>query len=357
MNQPTTPPNTRLVTLLRRPGSDGPSPDDFAVEEHPIPELRPGELLVRNIAMSVDPSMRGRLDVGEKQYTTNFQIGEPLDGSAIGVVLASAGAPVEPGVLIPGAVVPGTVVRHRLGWREYAVVDAATVTVVDTDLAPVGAWLGVLGQTGFTAWVGLKRIGAVRPGDTVFVSAAAGAVGSVAGRFARLLGASRVVGSAGGPVKVAQLVDDLGYDDAFDYRAESPRDAVARLVPDGIDVYFDNVGGPQLVAALHNMRLEGRIALCGMISQFSDDGRGQDINHLIEAVLRRVTIRGFIVRDHEDMRTDFETSVAGWLRTGEIEAVQTVTDGIDHAVEAFLGMLRGANVGKALVRLDTDWSI
>jgi NADPH-dependent curcumin reductase CurA len=205
--------------------------------------------------------------------------------------------------------------------------------------------------------VGLKRVGELHEGDSVFVSAAAGAVGSAAGRFAKLLGAGRVIGSAGGPAKVAQLVDQLGYDDAFDYRAEAPRAAVTRLAPDGLDVYFDNVGGPQLVAALHHMRINGRIALCGMISQYSDDGRGQDINHLIEAVLRRVTIRGFIVRDHEDMRPEFERTVADWLRSGQVEALQTVTDGLDHAVEAFLGMLKGGNVGKALVRLDTAWDV
>jgi NADPH-dependent curcumin reductase CurA len=342
------PTTTRLVTLQGRPEPGGdPTPDLFAVEERPIPPLEPGQLLLRNIAMSVDPSMRGRLDLGEKQYTTNFQIGQPLDGSAIGQVLAAEGADVAVGALV----------RHRAGWREHAVVDATTATTVDAEVAPLGAWLGILGQTGFTAWVGIKRIGEMRAGDTVFVSAAAGAVGSAAGRFARLLGAERVVGSAGGAAKVAQLVDALGYDDAMDYRAESPKDAVPRLAPDGIDVYFDNVGGPHLVAALHNMKVGGRIALCGMISQYSEDGRGQDINHFIEAVLRRVTARGFIVRDHEDMRPEFERTVGGWLRTGEVDALQTVTDGIDHAVDGFLAMLQGGNVGKALVRLDTDWEI
>jgi NADPH-dependent curcumin reductase CurA len=231
------------------------------------------------------------------------------------------------------------------------------VSAVAVDAAPVGAWLGVLGQTGFTAWVGLKRIGDLHQGDTVFVSAAAGAVGSAAARFAKLLGAERVVGSAGGAAKVAQLVDQLGYDDGFDYRSETARQALPRVAPDGIDLYFDNVGGPQLVAALYNMRLNGRVALCGMISQYAPDGQGQDINHLIQAVLRRVTVRGFIVRDHEDMRPEFEQCVTGWLRSGEIEALQTVTDGLEHAAEALLAMLAGGNVGKALVRLDTTWEI
>ena len=341
------PTSTRMVVLRGRPGLGAdPTPDLFAIEERPIPEMQTGQLLVRNIAMSVDPSMRGRLDLGEKHYTTNFEVGQPLDGSAIGQVIATEGG-------IP----VGAVVRHRAGWREHAVVDAETVAVVDPDAAPVGAWLGILGQTGFTAWVGLKRIGELHAGDTVFVSAAAGAVGSAAGRFAKLLGAGRVVGSAGGPDKVRELVEHLGLDDAMDYRAESPRQAVSRLAPGGIDVYFDNVGGPHLVAALKNMTVGGRVALCGMISQYADNGRGEDINNLIEAVLRRVTIRGFIVRDHEDMRPEFEHTVTAWLASGDVQVLQTVTDGIDHAVEGFLGMLKGANVGKALVRLDPTWEI
>ena len=175
--------------------------------------------------------------------------------------------------------------------------------------------------------------------------------------MAKLMGASRVVGSAGGAAKVRLLVDELGYDDAFDHRAEDPGEGLRRVAPDGIDLYFDNVGGPQLVAALNAMHIGGNISLCGMISQFEASGRGQDINRLIEAVLRRITIRGFIVRDHEDLRPQFERDVAGWLRTGEITARQTVFEGLDHAVEAFLGMLGGANVGKMLVRLDPTWTV
>ncbi|MFN8021491.1 MAG: NADP-dependent oxidoreductase [Acidimicrobiales bacterium] len=347
MTDTSLPTTTRLVTLRARPSAGGPVADDFAVEERPIPDLAPGQLLLRNIVMSVDPSMRGRLETTEKQYTYNFEIGEPLDGSAIGVVLAST----APDVAV------GTVVRHRMGWRDHAVIDASTATAVDTDAAPAGSWLGVLGQTGFTAWVGLKRIAEMREGDVVFVSAAAGAVGTAAAQFAKLLGASRVVGSAGGAAKVQRLIDDLGYDDGFDYRGERAKAALRRVAPDGIDVYFDNVGGEQLVAALDNMRINGRIALCGMISQFDTSARVYDINRLIESVLRRVTIRGFIVRDHEDMRPEFEQRVSAWLRSGEVVNHQTVADGIDHAVDAFLGMLKGDNIGKALVRLDTTWPV
>ena len=338
---------TRMVTLLRRPGPAGPVPEDFTLEDRPLPGLQPGQLLLQNIVMSVDPAMRGRLETTEKHYTTNFEIGQPLDGSAIGVVIDSGDS----------GIAPGTVVRHRLGWREHAVVDAAGVSVVAVDTAPAGAWLGILGQTGFTAYVGLTRIAQMRAGDVVFVSAAAGAVGSATGRFAKLLGASRVVGSAGGAAKVRALVDELGYDDGFDYRAETPGDALSRVAPDGIDVYFDNVGGAQLIAALEAMRVGGRVALCGMISQYDESGAQHNINRLIEAVLRRVTLRGFIVRDHEEARPEFERTVSAWINSGDVTPLQTVADGIDNAVGAFLGMLKGNNVGKALVRLDTSWAV
>src|SRR4051794_40138012 len=249
---------TRVVTLVQRPPGGNPAPEHFAVEERPVPELAPGQLLVRNAFMSVDPAMRGRLEETEKHYTTNFSVGDPLDGSAVGRVVASA-AP---------EVAEGAHVRHRLGWRDYAVVDAAAATVVDPARAPLSQWLGVLGQTGFTAYAGLTRAGELAAGDAVFVSAAAGAVGMAAGQFARLLGASTVIGSAGGAEKVKLLVDELRFDAAIDYRAEPIQDGLARVAPDGIDLYFDNVGGDHLIAALHALHLRGRVALCGMISQF-----------------------------------------------------------------------------------------
>jgi NADPH-dependent curcumin reductase CurA len=333
---------TRIVTLAGRPVG-APRAGDFALEEQPLPDLAEGQLLVRNAFMSVDPSMRGRLEETEKHYTTNFQVGMPLDGSAIGRVVESRSA----------AIAPGAWVRHRLGWRELAVVDAATASVVDEKLAPPSHWLGVLGQTGFTAYTGLVRTGELQEGDRVFVSAAAGAVGSAATQFARLLGASQVVGSCGGARKAALLADELGLDGAIDYRAEPVRDGLARLAPEGVDLYFDNVGGDHLVAALNAMRLNGRVVLCGMISQFDAQERRPSIDHLIQAVLKRITLRGFIVRDHEDLRPEFEQRVGGWLRSGELVAKQTVVDDIEHAVEAFLGMLRGENVGKMLVRLDS----
>ncbi|UUU36443.1 NADP-dependent oxidoreductase [Streptomyces sp. CA-210063] len=341
-----TPRSTRVVCLVRRPEGE-PLPGDFAVEERPLPPLREGQLLVRNLYMSVDPSMRGRLESTEKHYTHNFTPGSPLDGRALGVVEESRCVSVR----------SGTYVRHQLGWREWAVLDAADTDGagrIDPGLAPLPTWLGLLGQTGFTAYVGLTRIAALRPGDTVFVSAAAGAVGSAAGQFARMLGADRVVGTAGGPDKCALLVKEFGYDAAADYRAEPVREALARLAPEGVDVYFDNVGGEQLAAALHALRTDGRVALCGMMSQFGGDRGPADINHLIQAVLKRLTLRGFIVRDHEDLRPEFEDRVSGWLRSGGVVARETVVDGLDNAAQALLSLLSGGNTGKMLVRLAPD---
>ncbi|MEU3341525.1 NADP-dependent oxidoreductase [Streptomyces sp. NPDC002144] len=336
---------TRVVCLLRRPDGE-PVPDDFALEERSLPPLGAGQLLVRNLYMSVDPSMRGRLESTEKHYTHNFTPGSPLDGRALGVVEESRCASVP----------AGSFVRHQLGWREHAVLDAAATDGagrIDPALAPLPTWLGLLGQTGFTAYVGLTRIAGIRPGDTVLVSAGAGAVGSAAGQFARLLGAGRVIGTTGGPDKCALLVKEFGYDAAADYRAEPVREALARLAPDGVDVYFDNVGGEQLVAALHALRPGGRVALCGMMSQFGAERRSADINQLIQAVLKRLTLRGFIVRDHDDLRPEFESRVAGWLRSGEVTARETVVEGLDNAPQALLSLLAGGNVGKMLVRLDT----
>ncbi|MEE1836094.1 NADP-dependent oxidoreductase [Streptomyces sp. SP17KL33] len=338
-----TPRTTRVVCLVRRPDGE-PVPGDFAVEERPLPPLGEGQLLVRNLYMSVDPSMRGRLESTEKHYTHNFTPGSPLDGRALAVVEESR-CPSVPA---------GAFVRHQLGWRERAVLDAGDTDGadrIDPRLAPLPTWLGLLGQTGFTAYVGLTRIAELRPGDTVFVSAAAGAVGTAAGQFARLLGADRVIGTAGGPDKCALLVKEFGYDAAADYRAEPVREALARLAPDGLDVYFDNVGGEQLAAALHALRTGGRVALCGMMSQFGGERRPVDINQLIQAVLKRLTLRGFIVRDHDDLRPEFERRVAQWLADGRITARETVVDGLENAAGALLSLLDGGNVGKMLVRL------
>lgn len=333
---------TRAVVLAKRPAGRF-DPSDVAIAEIPLAHLGAGQAIVRNHYMSLDPSTRGRMDPGEKQYTTNFEIGDPLDGWAIGEVIETA-SPDLP---------EGAIVRHRLGWREEALVDSSTARVVDTSVAPETAWLGALGQTGFTAYAGLVPIGSIAAGDVVLVTGAGGAVGSVAGQLARLLGAKRVIGSAGGAAKCAWLKEECGFDEVIDYRAVSDfSQALGEVAGEGIDLFFDNVGGTQLAAALHHMSIGGRISLCGAVSNFS----GQDqpsLSVLIEAVLRRLTLRGFIVRDHEELRGQFEQSVIGWLASGELIDRNTVVEGIDQAGAGLAGLLSGANVGKALVRLGT----
>lgn len=330
---------TTAVLLARRPhGTKVAEALELGTIE--LPELTPGTALVRNQYMSVDPSTRGRMDPGEKQYTTNFEIGGPLDGSAIGVVVESASA------LLP----VGATVRHRLGWREYAVVDDRAATTCDLSKAPAVSWLSSMGQTGFTAYAGLVPVGQLQPGESVFVTGAGGAVGSMAGQFARLMGASKVVGSAGGPQKCAWLKDECGFDDVIDYRSADVRAALGQAFPDGIDLFFDNVGGWQMVDAFHNMRIHGRVSMCGAVSNFASSDQ-PSLAELIEIVLRRVTIRGFIVRDYEDLRPEFEERVSGWLASGELVDRATIFEGIANAGAGLEGLLNGANLGKALIRL------
>jgi NADPH-dependent curcumin reductase CurA len=332
--------STPAIVLARRPRGDL-EPSDLQISDVSVAAPGKGEALVRNEYMSLDPSTRGRMDATEKVYTTNFELGGPLDGWAIGRVIESGSE------LLP----VGATVRHRLGWRELALVTEASARVVDVATAPASSWLSALGQTGFTAYVGVVRVGQFVAGDTFFVSAAAGGVGSIAGQVARLSGARQVIGSAGGRDKCEWLVSELGFDAAIDYRGSDVRHRLAELAPDGLDLYFDNVGGDQLVAALHNLRTNGRITLCGMVSTMAAVTEQPAIGELIQAVLRRATLRGFIVRDHEDLRPEFEARVGAWLQSGELVDRTTVYEGIGAAPEAMVQLLRGGNVGKALVRL------
>jgi NADPH-dependent curcumin reductase CurA len=333
---------SRQVHLVSRP-TGWPSPENFSLVEVEVPELAPGEVLVRNTVMSVDPYMRGRMN-DTRSYVPPFQLDAPLDGGAVGEVVASDADEIE----------VGQTVMHGLGWRDLAVVDASRVRPVDTTRAPASAYLGVLGMPGLTAYVGLTRIAQVSEGDTVFVSGAAGAVGSAAGQIARKLGAGRVVGSAGSPEKVAYLRDELGYDAAFDYHDGPVRHRLAEHAPDGIDVYFDNVGGEHLEAAIGHMRDFGRVAACGAISQYNDEAPTPGPRNLTLLVTRRLTLRGFIVADHQDVAPEYAAAAAGWVADGSLRYRETVVDGLENAVDAFLGLHRGENVGKMLVRLDAS---
>jgi NADPH-dependent curcumin reductase CurA len=330
---------SREWRLSARPEGE-PAPSDFSFATVEVPDPGPGQVLVRNDWMSVDPYMRGRMN-DVKSYVPPFELGRAMEGGAVGTVVASQ-APEVP---------EGTVVSHMLGWREFALLDAARAQVVDTALAPAQAYLGVLGATGLTAYAGLTEIAPVKEGDVVFVSAAAGAVGSVAGQIARKLGASRVIGSAGGPEKARRVVEDFGFDAALDYREGGLRRQLAEKAPKGVDVYFDNVGGDHLQAASAALRPFGRVALCGAISAYNATEPSPGPNNLALAVGKRLSLRGFIVFDHAHLTEEYVHRAAGWLAEGSLRSEETVVEGFEAAVEAFLAMMRGANTGKMLVTL------
>ncbi|WP_067974532.1 NADP-dependent oxidoreductase [Nocardiopsis trehalosi] len=331
---------SREIRLAARPVGE-PSTRHFDLATVAVPEPGEGQILVRNTWMSVDPYMRGRMD-DVPSYIPPFEVGGALDGGAIGEVIASRAASVP----------VGSTVSHFLGWREHAVLDAAAATVVDTALAPAPAYLGPLGTTGLTAYAALTRTAPVREGDVVFVSAAAGAVGSVAGQVARWLGASRVIGSAGGPRKTAKLLDAFGFDAAVDYRQGGVGEQLAQAAPDGVDVYLDAVGGDHLRAAIQAMRPGGRIAMVGAISGYNATDPVPGPDNLYRAAFREVTLRGMLVTSHFDLFPEWIGTAAGRLADGTLHTEQTVVEGLENAPEAFLAMMRGANTGKMLVRLD-----
>ena len=328
----------REIHLASRP-QGWPTADNFRLVETEVPTPGPGQLVVRNQFMSVDPYMRGRMN-DVKSYVPPFQLDAPLDGGAVGEVVAGEAEGIK----------PGDTVLHGLGWREYALLDANAARKVDPTLAPVSAYLSVLGMTGLTAYAGLLDVAGMKPGESVFVSAAAGSVGSLVGQIAKLKGASRVVGSAGSAAKVERL-KTLGFDAAFDYHDGPVRDSLKAAAPDGIDVYFDNVGGDHLEAAISSMNLHGRAAICGMIAQYNETEPPAAPRNLALLIGKRLTLRGFLVGDHGHLRGQFVQEMSGWLRDGKIAYDETVVDGIENAPEAFLGLLRGQNLGKMLVRV------
>ncbi len=332
-------PVSKEVHLVARPSGE-PEPEDFAVVETTVGDPGPGQILVRNDWMSVDPYMRGRMN-DVKSYVPPFELGRVMEGGAVGTVVASQ----SPDVPV------GASVLHVGGWRQFALVDAARARVVDTDAAPAQAYLGALGMVGLTAYAGLTAVAGLREGDVVFVSGAAGAVGSLAGQIAKLLGASKVVGSAGGPEKKRRLLEEFGYDAAIDYREGDLEGQLAQAAPEGIDVYFDNVGGDHLRAAIQALRVHGRAALCGAISSYNATGPAPGPDNLGLLVTKQLRLQGFLVGDHGDLAPEYQTKAAQWLSAGTLHAEETVVEGIDNAVDAFLAMMRGANTGKMLVRL------
>lgn len=332
-----TPATSREWHLVARP-QGWPKPEDFALREAPVLQPGEGQLLVRNTHMSVDPYMRGRMN-DVKSYIPPFRLDRPMDGGAVGEVVASG---VE-------GFAPGDHVLHGLGWREYALVEARHAVKVDPEAAPLSAYLGVLGMPGMTAYAGLVDVASFKEGDAVFVSGAAGAVGSQVGQIARLKGASRVIGSAGSDEKVRLLVEEYGFDAAFNYKNGPVLEQLKKAAPDGIDVYFENVGGEHLEAAISVLNPHGRIALCGLISQYNATEPVPGPNNFALVLGKRLRIQGMIVNDHEALRPRFVEEVGGWLRSGELKYRETVVHGVDNAVDAFLGLLRGENTGKMIV--------
>ncbi|MEU4774861.1 NADP-dependent oxidoreductase [Micromonospora sp. NPDC023644] len=328
----------REIHLASRP-QGWPTAENFRLVETEVPTPGPGQVVVRNRYVSVDPYMRGRMN-DVKSYVPPFALDAPLDGGAVGEVVASEAEGAR----------PGDTVLHGLGWREYALLDAKAVRKVDPDLAPVTAYLSVLGMTGLTAYAGLLEVAGMKAGETVFVSAAAGAVGSLVGQIAKLRGAAHVIGSAGSAAKVERL-RALGFDAAFDYHDGPVRDSLKAAAPGGVDVYFDNVGGDHLEAAISAMKVHGRAAICGMIAQYNDTEPPAAPRNLALLIGKRLTLRGFLVGDHNHLRDEFVREMAGWLRDGKVSYDETVVDGIENAPEAFLGLLRGENLGKMLVRV------
>jgi NADPH-dependent curcumin reductase CurA len=329
---------SREIQLAARPHGE-PQDSDFRLAEVELPDPGPGEVLIRNTFMSVDPYMRGRMN-DAKSYVPPFALDRALEGGAVGEVVASEA----------DSLAPGDTVAHQLGWREHAVIPADHVRKVDAQGISPSAYLGVLGMPGLTAYAGLLDVGELREGDVVFVSGAAGAVGSLVGQIAKVRGHT-VIGSAGSAEKVAHLRDDLGFDAAFNYKDGPVAESLAAAAPDGIDLYFDNVGGEHLEAAIGALRLRGRVAMCGAISGYNATEPLPGPRNMMQAVGKRLTLRGFIVTDHGARMRDLVTEIGPLLREGRIVFRETVVEGLENAPAAFQGLLRGENTGKMVVKL------
>ena len=331
---------SREVQLIRRP--DGvPSREDFRVVESSVADPGDGEVTVRNICLSVDPYMRGRMTERES-YVASFGLNETLTGGAIGRVARSRTPDFE----------EGDIVESFFGWREAFTADAGELRRIGNLAAPPSAYLGVLGMPGLTAYVGLFEIGSLRPGaDVVYVSGAAGAVGSAVGQIAKVKGC-RAVGSAGGADKVRHLVEDLHFNHAFDYRDGHLAKQIRAGAPDGVDVYFDNVGGAHLQAGINCMRKNGRIVLCGMIAHYNALGAEPGPNNLIAAIGSQLTLRGFIVSNYYHLHEKFLEEMSEWVRSGDVTYRETVFNGIESMPDAFIGLFSGLNTGKMIVSLE-----
>lgn len=328
--------NTQILLKSRPQGM--PDASHFETVETPIPEAGPGQVVRRTIWLSVDPYMRGRMS-DAKSYAAPAKLGEPMVGATVSQVIASNSPRFAPGDFVLG----------YDGWQAYGVGDAKLLRALDPTLAPVSYALGVLGMPGLTAYVGMLDIGQPKSGETVVVSAAAGAVGSIAGQIAKILGC-RVIGTAGSDGKCEYVTRDLGFDACINYKTENLGDALDAAAPNGVDIYYDNVGGAVLDAVLQRVNVHARIALVGLISQYNDakPTPGPDLQPLLT---NRVLLRGMIVSDHQHRAPDFLRDMSDWLRDGRIHYREDIVTGLENTVSAFLGLFAGENVGKRIVKV------
>ncbi len=324
------------VVLASRPQAEV-TPDNFSIETVPVPALQPGQVLVHNHYLSLDPYMRGRMSEA-KSYAPPQALGEVMVGATVGEVVASQDPRFTAGDQVLG----------MLGWAEMGVADGAQLSKVDTTQIPLSAYLGVVGMPGMTAWYGLNQIMRPQPGATIVVSAASGAVGSAVGQLARLRGC-RAVGIAGGPEKCAYVVDELGFDACVDYKAGNLMADLKAAAPDGIDAVFENVGGDILDASLAFMNPHGRIALCGLVSGYNGELKPLKYVHLL--LTMRVMLQGFIVTEHMELWPQGLSELGRLVTSGQLKYRESVAQGLAAAPQAFIGLLKGQNFGKQLVKL------
>ncbi|WP_404291162.1 NADP-dependent oxidoreductase [Glutamicibacter arilaitensis] len=328
------------IQLASRP-TGWPTAENFNVTTSSFEPLRDGQVRVRNEFISVDPYMRGRMS-DARSYVAPYGIGERITGGAIGRVVESASEELP----------VGAVVLHQHGWSDTIQDDASSFSQVpEIPGMPLSLRLHILGMTGLTAYVGLTEIASLKAGETVFISGAAGAVGTAAGQIAKLLGAKRVIGSAGSAEKVELLTSKYGYDAAFNYKDGDVRGQLAAAAPEGIDVFFDNVGGEHLEAALASFNDGGRAALCGAISGYNTTQKAAGPENMANLITRGLKLQGFTLSSYLHLSGEFGQKMGDWFASGKIAYDETIVEGIEHTVDAFLDMMRGANTGKMLVRI------
>jgi NADPH-dependent curcumin reductase CurA len=332
----------RRIVLAARPKGE-PDDNNFRMEEMQIPTPREGEALLRTLFLSLDPYMRGRMNAGPS-YAQPVEVGQVMEGATVCEVVESKSDQLQ----------RGDIVLAYIGWQEYAIVPAKGVRKLDPKAGPVSTSLGVLGMPGLTAYTGLLNIGQPKAGETVVVAAAAGPVGSAVGQIAKIKGC-RAVGIAGGAEKCAYVRGELGFDACIDHRSADFRSELKSACPDGIDVYFENVGGKVLEAVIPMLNPFARVPVCGLIAHYNasapPEGPNQAPQLMATILIKRLTLRGFIVTDFASQAADFQRDMGGWIREGRVKYREDIVDGLENAVSAFQGLLRGRNFGKLLVRV------